>query len=352
MKKCASLHGRVAAATELFRRGEKDAVPAMIDEWRRWKPSTRTEFDDDKEEPDPLVVFLGTCGDVPAMKALTGRFASLPPGVKFKVIEVATDTGVLHESARDEKTPLPAEVEALGEDLAVAALNDRSARYGMSISRDDVTFRDPRVCDIALDALARRWPQRYAFKWSPTRIGRDTQTVAAANVWRTAHGLAALPLPGHPAHESAGREPNVVSSLKWIGGPPPAGVSMAEGKPLTADALVETLILLHRKLPKGFAGFDFTAERAGDRRGFFVEIKWAAHHDINPGGSSGGDGWSYHIDISLGDESLYEASGGASSDRRAAVAGYEDEKRALVKAFAADAGQPIVISFSTRLSRD
>ena len=47
--------------------------------------------------------------------------------------------------------------------------------------------------ETPLDALARRWPRRYAFKWSPTRIGRDTQIAVAINVWRAAHGLAAIP---------------------------------------------------------------------------------------------------------------------------------------------------------------
>jgi hypothetical protein len=353
MKTCASLHARVAAATELFRRGRSDTVPEMIGELSRWKASARAGWDDDKESAEPLIVFLGTCGDVSAMKALADRFASMPIDVKFKILDVATETDALHESVRSEKSPLPAEVESIGQDLAVAALEDRRAYYGMGGTRGDVSYRDPRVCDMAAYRLGQRWPQRYRFKWSPTRLERDPQIVQARNVWRETHGLEPLPLPEHPSHESAAQQPNVVASLKWTGGAPLADIQIAEGKPLTVDTLIEAIARLHRELPKGFAGFDFTAERAGDRRGFVLAVEWAPRPDSNPSGAwIAGGGWSYHIGISLGDESLYNSGGGGSLEHRAQPSGYETEKRALTKALAADANQSISISLSSRLTKD
>jgi len=223
----------------------------------------------------------------------------------------------------------------------------------MTISHIDVTFRDPRVCDMAANALAKRWPQRYRFKWLPTRFERDTQIAQARNVWRAAHELKPLPLPEGPSHEAASRQPNVVSSLKWTGGAPLAGAPVAEGQVLTADAVIETLALLCRTLPKDFVGFDLTAERAGDRRGFVLGIERASRQDSNSGSAwMAGGSWSHHIDITLGDESLYNSSGNGALEHWAQASGYGAERRALRKALAAEASQPITISFSGRLTKD
>ena len=345
MKHCASLHGRVAAATGLFQRGEKESVHAMIDEWKKWKPVKRDFFDD--EDVDPLIIFLGTCGDLAAMKSLENRFPSLPTDAKCKTIEIVTGTGVLHdvENVRDEDAALPADVESLGEQIAASALSDRTVQYGTSGNLGDLNYWDPRVCDLAAHALAKRWPQRYAFKWSATRLERNPQLAQATNVWRAAHGMRALPLPERPSHDSAATEPNVVAACNWIGGKALPAVPIAIGQPLTADSLLKLLIHLHRELPKGFVGFALSAERPGDRQGFVVEIEWQ-----RGARAKSGSGWSHSINILLGDDALLSGGGGGSYDSAADSPDYDDERRALTKALGGDANQPIAIYFYTRLS--
>ena len=349
MKQCASLHGRVAAATELFRRGENDTVLAMIGEWKKWKPSPRDAWDDDAEDADPLIAFLGTCGDLAAMKALADRFPSLPADVKFKVIEVVTETGVLHEveRVRDENAALPAVVEALGEEIAASALSDRTVQHGTSGNLGEIDYWDPRVCDLAAWSLAERWPERYSFKWSATRIERDPQIVHAANVWRAAHAMKALPIPERPSHASAATEPNVVAECNWYGGKALPPVPIAIGQPLNADLLLKLIIQLHRALPKGFVGFSLSAERPGDLHGFVVEIEWRRGSRPKSGG-----GWDHSINILLGDEALLSGGGGKSYEEPADSSDYEDERSAMTKALGGGADQPIVIYFSTRLSSD
>jgi len=66
-------------------------------------------------------------------------------------------------------------------------------------------------------------------------VARDTQIVRMRNAWREANGREALPLPERPVHEAENRQPNVVSSLKWGGGAPLAGIQIMEGEPLNPD---------------------------------------------------------------------------------------------------------------------
>jgi hypothetical protein len=320
----------------------------MIAEWNECQPSLQDEWEEDGETVEPLIQFLGACCEVPAMKALAVRFDSMPINVKFTILETATKTAIFDDELKGAPSPPPAEVMAIGEALAASALEDRAVRYGMSGSRNNVSFRNPRVCDMAALALAVKWPERYHFTWPPTRLERDPQIIQIQNVWRSAHGLEALPPPERPANSLAKEEPNVVALLKWTGGSPLAGTPIAEGKALTPDTVIEMFVLLHRALPEGVAGFDFVAERAGDRRGFIVTVTWISQPSAPPS-----NGWSTSTDIELDDQSFYDSSGGYSAtDYRTGASGFDEEKRALTKAFAGKADQSIAISYSARLTKD
>jgi hypothetical protein len=347
VRNCASLGGRVAAATELFRRGDKDAVAPMIEEWRKWIPLPRGVSDVKHESADHLIVFLGTCGDADAMKALASRFAMMPPDIKLAIVGAATDNTILNQSVRKRGTPLSPEAEAVAEELTVTALEDRTVRLGMNSTYGDVTFQDPRVCDFAVYSLSKRWSHRYHFSWAATRLERDVQITQSRNVWRAAHGQEHLPLRERPSHISASFEPNTIAALKWIGGTPMDGLPFEVGKPLTAEALMEAIIRLHRELPKDHPGFAFSAERPGDRRGFVIEIEWKSG---TPPASP--TWWRHGSSISLGDNSLHHSSGGSSFEYRKQSAAYNDEQRAIARALASDATQPITIYFESSLSAD
>ena len=317
----------------------------MIREWERWRSFPRTGWDDDKEEADPLIVFLGTCGEPLAMQALADRFPALPVGVKSKIVEIVTDTGVLRERVWRKETPLPPLVEALAEQLVAGALDDEAVGYGMSSTGGDFSYREPRVCDFAAIALARRWPERYAFRWSATRVERDPQIARARNVWRLAHALEPRPASERPTHGSASERPNVVAAFRWSDGLALPGVPVTVGEELTADAFVQIIARLHRELPMDCFGFAFSAERPGDRQGFVVAVQWLRGPRPEPAPY-----WSYHVSLTLGEEMLHGASGGRSMDSDADRT--KDEHRAMARALSGDAGQPIAVYLSSWLSKN
>jgi hypothetical protein len=352
MRENTSLNARVAAAGELFRRGDDKTVPAMIEAWSNWTPSQKSGPDEEWRSGESLIQFLGSCGHVSAIKALADRFPSLPIASKFTVLEAATGTDVFLKDETLRKTPRPADVDALAEDLAIAALDDRQVRYGMSGNRGKSSYRDPRVCDMAAGALATRWPQRYQFHWLPTRLQRDPEIAAMRNIWRASRGLPPLTLPP-PLKATGTGHPDAIVSFRWTGGPPLAEIPIAEGRAVTADSLIETLIRLHRELPEGRVGFEFILERAPAGPGFVVDIVWNAPPAANPGGVwMAGGGWSHTTNIALDHDSLYNSSGGSSLEHRSQASGYDAEKRALIKALAADSKQAISVTFSTQLSKN
>jgi hypothetical protein len=263
---------------------------------------------------------------------------------------VVTDTGVLHETVRPTDVPVPAEVVAMGEGLAVGALDDGSTWQVGSMEGDGVYMRNVRICDIAVAALARHWPERYTYHWASTRMERDPQIVQARNVWRAAHGLSSFPVPADPAVGAEVREANGVSSLKWSGGAPLPNIPVKEGELLTAVALVDLLTQLHRDLPTGCAGFDLSAERARDRKGFVVAINWAPQADLNRDGEAiGRDSWSFYSDVVMADQSRLNSSGVGPI---AHLPSYETQNRAFKTVLGGDPRQAISISFSSRVRKE
>jgi len=120
-------------------------------------------------------------------------------------------------------------------------------------------------------------------------------------------------------------------------------------------ALIETIALLHRSLPKEFIGFDFVAERPGDRGGFIVTVDWIGRRDPEPGpggASISQDGWSRQTSITLEGEGLEASSGSGTLQSWTQPSEYDSEKRALIKAFAAEWNQSISICFSSRRTKD
>lgn len=196
---------RVCAAIALFRRGQPGVVPAMIEDWERLRPNLRTNQNDEYHDAGDLIGFLAACGKPEAVKALGRDFRDEPIEVRLAIVRAFASPshgmsyGASGQSISRSSGPLdppePPKIDPAAESLLVAALDDTEARQGMAGDWMGVDFFDPRICDMAAFVLAKRWPEKYAFRWNASREDRDIQLVVAKNVWRAAQGRPPLPVP-------------------------------------------------------------------------------------------------------------------------------------------------------------
>lgn len=194
---------RIAAAAALVRlkKSANEAIAAMIKEWSEFKPGAR---DDDAARPETLVEFLAGCGSVEAIEAMGKDLRKRPVDLRLTVVSAMRDSenfsmatsgpgsGAANGREKPEEDP---KVVAAGERLLVAQLDDTEERTGMSGSWGDKSFNDPRICDIAGYILNQHWKKKYTFDLEASLADRDTQRIAAANIWRKENGQPPLPLP-------------------------------------------------------------------------------------------------------------------------------------------------------------
>ena len=164
----------------------------MIAEWDHWKAplsgGSGAEF-----QVRLLINFLGTCGDLEALQKLASRLGELPTSLQIFVFEAPMRIDFFLVNADDNRISKPPEIDALAEELAVHALENRQSIPSRTIVHGQLAIHDLRVCDIAADALATRWPKRYTFTGAATHEERDLEIIRSRNVWRAAHNLPALP---------------------------------------------------------------------------------------------------------------------------------------------------------------
>jgi hypothetical protein len=195
-------YSQVYAARALFQRGQPEAVPAIIDAWRRIQPRLPYNGDETFSQAGYIISFLARSGDARAIDALAGEAKKAPVPVRYAVVEVFRNGsfnggGIGPQvSLYDHVDELPGgEAGAAIERLLATALEDKERFFGPGGNLDKVSFADPRICDMAAYVMARRWPGKYSFQWSANAAECDTQIVKLQNTWRSAHGLPPLPKP-------------------------------------------------------------------------------------------------------------------------------------------------------------
>ncbi len=183
MRQGACLSWRVVAAEVLLARGQSEAVPAMIDEWRRLAARSGRERHD-KNGWHALKAFLAYSGSVEAINALAEGYRQRPVNERLSILwqfqpneggrglELWMLDGVPYriDRVRDDSGPAAAAIEH----LLLAALDDTETTDQDYIS-DDFQFANPRMCDVAGDVLKRRWPDKYEFNLQGTVDERDQQ---------------------------------------------------------------------------------------------------------------------------------------------------------------------------------
>ena len=179
--------GTLAAIKALQDRGKGDAIDlaiALLDQDKTWKEGGWM----DEMPAEGLLEWLVESPVEKGLRAILQRIDKLPVGLR---VDVATGFfGIRHEENKVDEATL-----AAVEELLVKLADDKRRRTGMSGSIGDFSYSDPRVCDLAMEALRRGWQGRYEFDYQGSLKSRDRQCVIAANVWRKSRGMELLPVP-------------------------------------------------------------------------------------------------------------------------------------------------------------
>jgi hypothetical protein len=190
-----------AAEALLMRRRPDGVVPVLIEAWRSIQSRFEKNQSDAYWQAGPLITLLARSASPEAIDALAQNGRQAPVDVRLAVVEVffpppmsaSMGAGGPTVSVGGGQSNLPEPVNSAPiERLLVEALGDSAQRLGMSGYYDEVSFKDPRVCDIAALVLSRRWPDKYSFHWSASSAECDEQIMKLRAQWRTDHGLSAL----------------------------------------------------------------------------------------------------------------------------------------------------------------
>ncbi|MBK1826546.1 hypothetical protein [Haloferula rosea] len=125
---------------------------------------------------DELIEFLIEQDSASALQAIVKESGRLNVSQR---VDVAT--GLYGADITEVTSPL-------AQELLVLLLEDQRRRTGMSGNVGDLSFSDPRVCDLAGAALHKHWPTKYEFDYQEITKRRNQQRIACANIWRSEHG--------------------------------------------------------------------------------------------------------------------------------------------------------------------
>lgn len=211
------LYAQLKAAEALFTRGQPDAVPAMIKAWQKVQPRLPANDGDAYSEVGRLITFLAKSGAAPAIEALAHPAKTVPVDVRLAIVRVflpfpkngGSSSGGPGVNVDADIPNLPAgEAGFAIERLLIAALDDPERRSEMKGSYNEVSYEDPRVCDMAALVLSQRWPEKYQFQWAADSKERDTQIGRTRDRWRSENGLRLRSVLPAPARNSrSGRHP-------------------------------------------------------------------------------------------------------------------------------------------------
>lgn len=183
---------RFSAAKIVYKFDPRTATEAMIREFTipptnglgRWGNSE-------------LVSFLTMTETTAALNALTRNFRKQSVSDRIEVIDSLG--GFLPEKGRSAASIRESRKFArMAESVLANELTDREEEVGMLMNVGDLSFDDPRACDLAAYELSSAWPHKYHFTNFPSERARDRQCLRSLNAWRKGQGLPAMPNPPVP----------------------------------------------------------------------------------------------------------------------------------------------------------
>ncbi len=192
----------ILAGKALFARGQLDCIPAMIDRWRKIQTGLPTDDVDAWSATGELISFLVRTGDIRAFESIEEEMQGAPVDVRLAILQAflpATKNAScwpigrsIHVSS-DIKRPPDGEAGVILERLIMSALADTTRRFAMKGRYGEVSYEDPRICDLAALVLSQLWPERYTFRWVADAAECDSQILPIRIRWRKENGLPPLP---------------------------------------------------------------------------------------------------------------------------------------------------------------
>ncbi|HLK16117.1 MAG TPA: hypothetical protein VKT78_15035 [Fimbriimonadaceae bacterium] len=195
-----ALEVKLAAAHVLAPTHPSLAVDAMRTEWERARKSRNPGVLGERD----LAAFLLSSGRADAVRTIADGFRALPGGLRFEVLQSMEFQPLPPETPSQQWGPTPKPpsspqariaFEHAIEDLLASELSDTDVQKGLQVFDPDDSYADPRVCDEAGIALARRWPQKYRFHIAGPMSTRDQSRLECLNTWRISRGLSPVSTP-------------------------------------------------------------------------------------------------------------------------------------------------------------
>lgn len=349
MNNAPEVESRVDAAYGLRNLGKPDALPAMIDIWQRL---TETGESQDEEQ---LIEFLATVNSVEAVSTLKKDLASHPVDVRLDVVNEIGETNKwlwVHGGAAD--TPSP-EIIAAEEEFLVSELDDTEKRMGLSVSRGDVSYSDPRVCDEAAMFLAQRLPARYKFDITKSPRTRERMRIECKNAWLRAHHLPLVPLPVEPKLVKVSRKQatkiTVVEFTADSAKPDArykARVARMKGRLFNGDELVALFTDFVHSPETGCDGLEIEATKDEDLTGVRISIKLLSASSSSSSTWAANAMWEERQRVVVGSEDLGSSSGTGSTENYEDADNWEDSVEAMEKAIDATPETPFSVSMGIR----
>jgi hypothetical protein len=168
---------RVTAARKLLDRGHDEGMKMMIEEWGVARPTGT---------PACLIEFLLWSGRVDTVQVVGNNLNKRPARLVGEVIAATSWDWDDHQKSA------PAVVHEAINALLVTELDDTRPDRGLVASVNGMEIKNPRLCDLAGEALAGRWNKPELFDLGGNLEARDRQRVALANLWRAKHGMTPL----------------------------------------------------------------------------------------------------------------------------------------------------------------
>ncbi|MEO0448371.1 MAG: hypothetical protein AAF191_20090, partial [Verrucomicrobiota bacterium] len=208
---------RITAARMLWLRGDRERPnDAMLQAWAKIPPEDyqRSNYALGRNV-EKMIAYLLACDSPDAVRSLRQRWKGGNGSFRTEVLMGLWDNEipntVMFNPAR--KPPLPASPTVAGavEEFLAFVLLDETPLTVSGGSRNK-RYSNPRACDIALEALADRWPDRYQADVEATFKDRERLRYQGINTWRLAQQLEPIPMPAF--REVSLAEPN--SLRPWL----------------------------------------------------------------------------------------------------------------------------------------
>lgn len=295
MKDDGDMRIRLAAATWLLNADHPEALPFIIEEWRRLG---RTDHNAVRDGVETTIRLLVASGETAAMNELVKDWDLRAVYERFEIVSVLGE--LLRPNANDrydsiQMKPAEPEAKATGIKLLAHALEDIAVRDGMSGTMGNFSYSSPRICDFALWALNQIDAKAYAFSAKASRRQRDKERVTAANVWRREHQLDLLPVPVVNLPKLAESDALKISVVDVQGEGMIKGTALAQevvalkGTHLAADTIPRLIRWFASNPTEGVRGISIEALREADLTGVEIRVKldagtypttgdWQIHH--------------------------------------------------------------------------